>query len=289
MGKRWSNRAPMAPVRKDPRRSPSLRWSRRRRLLRRIRDQRRQRSCLDGADWWHPKWVEPVYVRDGRRSRGFPRAAELLVELQPVHYTQRSGDERVHPAAGRRSRRRRLSSDSDCSGGDVCGTVLSFGSAGVTQSCGKQVASWTADELCAATGNAEGGAIDCNGAVSGQGTNANLYGCNGPNSSSGYSTSASATSCGCPDWNVNGEPLTVAPGFACRRHGPRVGIGRRALGRVPEERLPNGLQLPLRRRDEHLHLRDAERERINPNSMDTRLRSAPAARMDYDVSSVNCR
>jgi hypothetical protein len=112
------------------------------------------------------------------------------------------------------------SSDADCSGGQVCGTALSFGSASGAQSCGTQVAWWTADELCAYTGNAEGGPIACNQGVAGQGTNGNLYGCNGANATSGYNTAATSTSCGCPDWNIDGQALAVPPGFSCYANNP---------------------------------------------------------------------
>ena len=111
-------------------------------------------------------------------------------------------------------------SDAQCGGGQVCGTALALGSSAATQSCGAQVGWWTADELCAYTGNALGGPIACNQGVPGQGTNANLYGCNGPNSTSGLSATANATSCGCPDWVVNGQALTVPPGFGCHSDNP---------------------------------------------------------------------
>lgn len=108
------------------------------------------------------------------------------------------------------------SSDSQCPSGQVCGTPLVFGGAGSAQSCGEQVAWWTADELCAYTGNAAGGALACNAGVPGQGTQSNLYACNGANSTSAYNAAqASPTSCGCPDWVVDGQSLALAPGFAC--------------------------------------------------------------------------
>jgi hypothetical protein len=106
-------------------------------------------------------------------------------------------------------------SDAQCPAGQVCGTALAFGGPTGAQTCGTQVAWWTADELCAATGNAEGGAVACSRGVAGQGNDANLYGCDGPNATSGFSTNASALSCGCPTWVVGGAPLALAPGFAC--------------------------------------------------------------------------
>ena len=107
------------------------------------------------------------------------------------------------------------SSDANCGGGEVCGTALSFTSSSASQTCGQQIGWWTADELCAYTGNSLGGAVNCNGGVPGQGTNANLYGCDGANATSGYSTSASGTSCGCPNWNINGQSLPLNPGYEC--------------------------------------------------------------------------
>jgi hypothetical protein len=107
-------------------------------------------------------------------------------------------------------------SDADCTGSDVCGTALAFGSSAPTQSCGEQVAWWTADELCVYTGNAYGAPIDCSQAVAGQGTNASLYGCTGAaNGGSCYSTGAGSTCCGCPDWDIDGQSLTVPAGFSC--------------------------------------------------------------------------
>jgi hypothetical protein len=112
-------------------------------------------------------------------------------------------------------------SDSQCPSGQVCGIPIAFGGAGSSRSCGSQVGWWTADELCAYTGNAMGGPIACSAGVGGQGTNANLYACNGANSTSGYnSQQASGTSCGCPDWVVGGQPLPLAPGYACYADNP---------------------------------------------------------------------
>ncbi|HEY2512665.1 MAG TPA: RICIN domain-containing protein, partial [Polyangiaceae bacterium] len=113
------------------------------------------------------------------------------------------------------------SSDAQCGGGQVCGTALVFGGASSVQTCGTQVAWWTADELCAYTGNNLGGAVACNAGVPGQGTNANLYGCDGANATSGFSTTANGTSCGCPTWAVNGSPLELGGGFSCHADNPQ--------------------------------------------------------------------
>lgn len=106
-------------------------------------------------------------------------------------------------------------SDASCPSGQVCGTALAFGGSSVVQSCGAQAAWWTADELCAYTGDALGAPVSCGAAVSGQGTDSNLYGCNGANAGSCYSTNADSTCCGCPGWVVGGQTLDIPPGFAC--------------------------------------------------------------------------
>jgi hypothetical protein len=112
------------------------------------------------------------------------------------------------------------SSDAQCGGGQVCGTALVLGGSTAVQSCGAQLGWWTADELCAYTGNSLGGIIGCNQGVAGQGTRANLYGCNGPNATSGFSTSANGESCGCPVWVVGGQTVNDAPGFTCHSDNP---------------------------------------------------------------------
>jgi hypothetical protein len=106
-------------------------------------------------------------------------------------------------------------SSATCGAGEVCGTAVTFGGSAATQSCGKQVAWWTADELCAYTGNAMGAPVSCGVAVAGQGDDANLYGCNGANAGSCYSTNADSTCCGCPDWVIGGQTLDIPAGFAC--------------------------------------------------------------------------
>ena len=111
-------------------------------------------------------------------------------------------------------------SDSDCSGGTVCGTALTLGGSAATRSCGAQVAWWTADELCAYTGDTLGSPLDCSQAVTGQGTNDDLYGCSGANSGSCYNTTAGSTCCGCPDWIVGGQTLAIPPGFSCHGTNP---------------------------------------------------------------------
>lgn len=108
-------------------------------------------------------------------------------------------------------------SDADCAGTEVCGTALDFTGSPSAPTCGQQIAWWTADELCASTGNTFGPPLDCNQAVAGQGTNASLYGCSGPeNASSCYGTGAVATCCGCPSWTIAGQPVAVSSRFGCQ-------------------------------------------------------------------------
>lgn len=106
-------------------------------------------------------------------------------------------------------------SDASCTSPEVCGTALVFGGNTATRTCGAQVGWWSADEVCAYTANAAGAPLDCATAVTGQGTDADLYGCAGANSGSCYAATAGTTCCGCPDWVVGGQTVAVAPGFAC--------------------------------------------------------------------------
>jgi len=107
-------------------------------------------------------------------------------------------------------------SNAQCAAPDVCGTALAFGESALVQTCGRQVAWWTADELCAFTGSHFGAPLDCDRAVAGQGSFASLYGCTGPeNASSCYGVGANSACCGCPDWNVGGQTLQVPSSFSC--------------------------------------------------------------------------
>ncbi|MEM8931510.1 MAG: thaumatin family protein [Acidobacteriota bacterium] len=99
--------------------------------------------------------------------------------------------------------------------GEVCGTSFSPGTLNVAQTCGRPIGWWNADELCGYTNGGFGTPLDCSTTVSGQGTNQNLYLCNGPNSQSCYQTTATDTCCGCPNWSVGGHILPLAPGFEC--------------------------------------------------------------------------
>ncbi|HEX7665475.1 MAG TPA: thaumatin family protein [Polyangiaceae bacterium] len=112
-------------------------------------------------------------------------------------------------------------SDGDCSGGSKCGTAVDFTTQNLKKSCGTPIGWWTADELCVASNGAAGGQVACNTSVSGQGKNADLYGCNGANPGSCYQNDATATCCGCPDWKVGGTSLALAPGYACHSTNPK--------------------------------------------------------------------
>jgi Thaumatin family len=107
------------------------------------------------------------------------------------------------------------SSDEDCASGQLCGRELRYGVVTANQVCGAPIGWWTADELCIYTTNGMGAPISCSAAVSGQGTNADLYGCNGANPTSCYQQSPPATCCGCPSWASDGTPLPTPVGFTC--------------------------------------------------------------------------
>jgi hypothetical protein len=97
-----------------------------------------------------------------------------------------------------------------CSAGLTCGYAFTVGTTNVTQSCGKQIGWWTADELCTFTNNGFGAPINCAKAVPNQGTLSNLYLCNGANAQSCYQTGAASQCCGCPSWVIGGKPLITS-------------------------------------------------------------------------------
>jgi Thaumatin family len=97
--------------------------------------------------------------------------------------------------------------DSDCAVPRVCGLSMVVGTTTVKQTCGRHIGWWSANEVCIFTNSAFGAPFNCRATVSGQGTNANLYGCDGPNASTCYNDLATATCCGCPKWIINGTTL----------------------------------------------------------------------------------
>jgi Thaumatin family len=113
------------------------------------------------------------------------------------------------------------SSNADCTSPQVCGGALDFATTTIATSCGAPIGWWTADELCTFTGNAMGAPISCNAAVSGQGSNVDLYQCTGANAASCYNQGAATDECcGCPSWTVGGTALPLAPGFQCYADNP---------------------------------------------------------------------
>ncbi len=105
------------------------------------------------------------------------------------------------------------SKDSDCSsvtGGSSCGLWLDSKSK-IQQVCGAPRGWWSANEVCAVDpkGSIGSSVFGCKTAVSGQGTQENLYACSGVNNTSGYAAASgiTATVCGCDDWDypVNGH------------------------------------------------------------------------------------
>lgn len=98
--------------------------------------------------------------------------------------------------------------DSDCTGTDVCGLAMVTTSE-VKPRCGQLIGWWGANEVCSFIGSAgspDHSPFHCQKAVPGQGTNANLYACNGTaNSASCYNNRPppTASCCGCPQWVIN--------------------------------------------------------------------------------------
>lgn len=98
-------------------------------------------------------------------------------------------------------------SNAGCPTGQVCGLAMTVGTTTVTQSCGKLIGWWTAAEICTFTNSGFGAPVDCATSVPGQGTDANLFLCNGPNAATCYGGSPTSTCCGCPQWVVKGKTL----------------------------------------------------------------------------------
>jgi len=105
------------------------------------------------------------------------------------------------------------SKDSDCTNvtdGASCG-LWADSKNKIKQVCGAPRGWWSANEVCAVdpTGTIGSTVFGCDTAVSGQGTQANLYACNGVNNTSGYAAASGITDtlCGCHDWSypVNGH------------------------------------------------------------------------------------
>lgn len=110
--------------------------------------------------------------------------------------------------------------DSDCGSGEVCGYSFAIGTLNVSQVCGTQIGWWNADEMCGFTNGGFEAPFDCSTAVPGQGTQKELYLCNGANAQSCYQNGAETNCCGCPNWNIDGHILPVSPGFSCKNDNP---------------------------------------------------------------------
>ncbi len=103
--------------------------------------------------------------------------------------------------------------DKDCknvTGGTSCG-LWQDAKDKIKQVCGAPRGWWSANEVCAvdAAGTIGTQVFGCTKAVTGQGTQENLYACNGVNNTSGYAAASGITPevCGCHDWSypVNGH------------------------------------------------------------------------------------
>lgn len=136
--------------------------------------------------------------------------------------------------------------DGECTGGDVCGTALVFGATTTERLCGPALGWWTANELCIYTNDAQGAPVGCTDPVPGQGTVADLYGCDGFNPDSCYDVGgASPTCCGCPDWVIDGMSLPVPAGFSCVDTNPQWTALAEPWARFVKEACPTGYSFPF--------------------------------------------
>ncbi len=102
--------------------------------------------------------------------------------------------------------------NSDCHGTDTCGLSFNPGKSPLLQkTCGKLIGYWTADQVCGYNPT-QGAPFNCTQPLSPpqQGLNLNnLYGCTGVGSC--YQNHASASCCGCANWDQLGVTVPAAP------------------------------------------------------------------------------
>jgi hypothetical protein len=175
---------------------------------------------------------------------------------------------------------RACASDADC-GGQVCGIAIAFGSAATNTTCGSQLGWWTADELCAYSGNAMGGDVACNAAVAGQGSRAQLYGCDGANSTSGYSTTPSSDACGCPTWNLDGGAVSVAPGYSCHQDNGAWHQYAEPWARFLKQACPTAYSFPFDDATSTFTCASRGASASNPNSMGYVITFCPGGKTGY--------
>ncbi|MEM9553623.1 MAG: thaumatin family protein [Acidobacteriota bacterium] len=171
-------------------------------------------------------------------------------------------------------------SDRDCSdgcpAGEVCGRQLEIGSEDVSEVCGRQIAWWTANELCGHTTNGLGAPLNCATAVPGQGIQSNLYLCDGANSNSCYQENdADPTCCGCPMWHVDGKPVPVANGFRCFAFNPSWTRLAEPWSQFLKDGCPSAYTFPFDDATSTFTCTTPEPSASNPNTMDYTITFCP--------------
>ena len=171
-------------------------------------------------------------------------------------------------------------SDRDCSdgcpAGEVCGRQLEIGTEEVPEVCGRQIAWWTANELCGHTDSQFGAPLNCAREVPGQGTQTNLHLCNGANSDSCYQRNeADPTCCGCPDWRVDGRTVPVAPGFTCFDTNPSWTRVAEPWAQFLKDGCPSAYTFPFDDATSTFTCETPGTSESNPNSMDYTITFCP--------------
>jgi hypothetical protein len=166
-------------------------------------------------------------------------------------------------------------SDGDCAAGQKCGSAVDFTTSTLSKRCGAPVGWWTADELCIYTGNALGAPVNCSAAVAGQGTVANLYGCNGANAGSCYQPGANASCCGCPMWSFGGQSVPVAPGFQCDGTNAQWTSSAQPWAAFVKSACPSAYSFPFDDATSTFTCSTASPSAANPNAMGYRITFCP--------------
>jgi hypothetical protein len=102
-------------------------------------------------------------------------------------------------------------SNSDCGSTEICGRNLIPG-VGPVAACGALLGWWAPQKVCAIDSSI-GSPLSCSAAVDGQGTNMDLYSCDGANAQSCYNAAADETCCGCPSWSPQGKCISTNPAW----------------------------------------------------------------------------
>ena len=180
----------------------------------------------------------------------------------------------------------RVGSDRDCSdgcpAGEVCGRQLEIGTPDVSEVCGRQIAWWSANQLCSFNANPFGPPLNCTRAVSGQGGQANLYFCNGANSNSCYQErEADPTCCGCPNWQVDGRTVPVAPGFSCFDTNPSWTRLAKPWSQFLKDACPSAYAFPFDNATSTFTCQTSETSESNPNSMNYTVTFCPGSKTAF--------